>query len=115
MEGGCYRKLKRIGEDLPSGGEGGIGGDLSSGGGLEKTCLLKGSGWKRPVFWRREVEKTCLWRGPGKDLCSSGPSLPVFLRTELKNRRPDEFLVCGVASFQGTNPSNKCEIVVDSR
>lgn len=52
MEGGCYRKLK------------GIGGDLPSGGGLEKTCLLE--------------------QGGGKDLRSAGPCLPVFLRTELK-------------------------------
>lgn len=75
MEGGCYRKLKGIGEDLPSGGEG------------------------------------------GKDLPSAGPSLPVFIRTEekKKNRRPDEFLVCGMASSQETNPSNKREIVVGTR
>lgn len=72
---------------------------------MEKTCLLEEGGGKDLPL-----------EGPGKDLCSAGPSLPLFLRTELKkNRRPDEFLVCGVASSQGTNPSNKREIVVDSR
>lgn len=83
MEGGCYRKLKGIGEDLPSGG------------GLEKTCLL-GEG----------VEKACLLQGP-HFLC--------FSEQSKINRRPNECLVCGVASFQETNPSNKCEIVMNTR